>query len=345
MDTRSPMPILRHTGKLSGRQRRRLRAKGYFRAGCGILASPLPKPDPRPWELADHAYLAAILAANRSSGSDLLFTGLASAFLHGVPLLRTPASIDAYRTPATQSRARFGPDSSLRLVIRKPAFPHGTGERDRASGLRHTAIVTTLTDIARFAADDEEAVVAMNSLFAHLEGMAGGYRSTLLKEATMRRWEDISGRTRAILDSLGPHTGRTRALRRLGLASPLCDSPAESRFLLAVRRLGFASPEQQVPISTFAGERWADFLWPRERIVVEVDGDLKFLGPDANRRILAERKRNLAIEEAGYRLRHVEWRDLDNDTRLRAHLEAAGVPRRRSRSRRIGEGTPRCRCG
>jgi very-short-patch-repair endonuclease len=47
-----------------------------------------------------------------------------------------------------------------------------------------------------------------------------------------------------------------------------------------------------------------DFLWRRQRLVVEVDGTSKY---DDVRRIRRERQRDGALLAAGYRVLHLSW--------------------------------------
>lgn len=68
-----------------------------------------------------------------------------------------------------------------------------------------------------------------------------------------------------------------------------------------------------------------DFAWPRFRVVGEFDGAVKYTGSpeEVARVVMAEKHRQQAIEDAGWRVVRWTWRDLDDPERLRARIAAA----------------------
>ena len=97
---------------------------------------------------------------------------------------------------------------------------------------------------------------------------------------------------------------------------------------------GIALPAQQRVISTFLGEFRVDGLWEDAGVVLEVDGMLKYRQPTADGELdplSAEKIRQEAIEQAGYRVVRVTWADLHRwpertVARIRRVLGAHAVP-------------------
>ncbi len=150
------------------------------------------------------------------------------------------------------------------------------------------------------------------------------------------------------------------------LFSDQIESPAESLLIARLYELGYRIPYLQVNIlNPSSGEHLGrvDGLWPSDAtqkglylhdsrhgrflyskqfgdadsIVVEFDGELKYR-ENYTRALREERLRQNAINNLGFRFVRLGWSDLMNPYRLHTLLEAAGVPR--SRSRRIVQEKP-----
>jgi very-short-patch-repair endonuclease len=83
-------------------------------------------------------------------------------------------------------------------------------------------------------------------------------------------------------------------------------SNAERRMNELVDSAGLAKPRSNAPLLGYV----ADFLWPRERLIVEVDG-YKFHGHRA--RFESDRRRDQQLAAAGYRVVRVTWRQLRDE--------------------------------
>lgn len=70
-------------------------------------------------------------------------------------------------------------------------------------------------------------------------------------------------------------------------------SVPESRFLIVCARHGIPPPCVNVPV----GDREVDFLWPKERLIVEIDG---FSAHGYRSRFESDRARNVELRLAGY---------------------------------------------
>jgi very-short-patch-repair endonuclease len=122
------------------------------------------------------------------------------------------------------------------------------------------------------------------------------------------------------------------------LASPLAESPLESESRLVIHDAGLPMPELQVWVRTAAGMYRVDGLWPDRGVVLEVDGMLKYRSRKA---LSAEKKRQEALERAGYRVVRVTWEDIhylraETIDRIADALRRGGHPRVRRFTRTLG---------
>jgi very-short-patch-repair endonuclease len=86
-------------------------------------------------------------------------------------------------------------------------------------------------------------------------------------------------------------------------------SELERRMRVLIDRVGLPRPRTQARVLRYT----VDFLWPAERVVVEVDG----FGPHGTRmRFEDDRARDAALVAAGYRVLRFTWRQLDHEPEL-----------------------------
>lgn len=109
-----------------------------------------------------------------------------------------------------------------------------------------------------------------------------------------------------------------RAHRVAELTSPLSESPGESWCRLVFADLGLQQPRQQAEILDETGRFVArvDFLFKRERVIVEFDGAVKYGGADGRDRLVAEKRREDAIRRLGYRVIRLTWGDLGDPAQV-----------------------------
>jgi very-short-patch-repair endonuclease len=86
------------------------------------------------------------------------------------------------------------------------------------------------------------------------------------------------------------------------LASPLAESPLESLVRLALHDDGFPPPQLQVRIAWYR----VDFAWPRQRVIIEADGRVKYSGDELWR----EKRREHELRRRGYTVIRVLWTDV-----------------------------------
>jgi very-short-patch-repair endonuclease len=145
-----------------------------------------------------------------------------------------------------------------------------------------------------------------------------------LAESQVRRLVD----RQSIADQLRRHPSRPgiRALRRiceLERGPSLTRSEAERRMLQLLR----AAELPQSLLNAKAGRYEVDFLWPEQRVVLEVDG----YAYHSNRRAFErDRRRDATLAASGYTVLRVTWRQLvEAPEAVVARLAATLAPRDR----------------
>jgi very-short-patch-repair endonuclease len=198
---------------------------------------------------------------------------------------------------------------------RAPSRPGICVHRARSLDARDVRRVTWIpvTSPARTILDLAVRVEAME-----LERMiADGIRRGLVRETQLR---ELLGRSRGKRGAV--------ALRHAisGERGPaFTRSAAERKFLNLVRAARL--PEPRVNVMVEGHE--VDFLWPRHRLIVEIDGAAYHSDRAAFER---DRLRDADLQAAGFRVIRVTWRQLTDDprgtiVRLGKALERGGSPR------------------
>ena len=102
--------------------------------------------------------------------------------------------------------------------------------------------------------------------------------------------------------------GRLRALMEADEDPAFVRSEAERRFHDLVRGAGLPRPKTNVVVEGFE----VDFLWPHERLIIEVDGRAYHDGDHA---FETDRARDAVLMAAGYRTMRVTWRQIVREPR------------------------------
>jgi very-short-patch-repair endonuclease len=110
---------------------------------------------------------------------------------------------------------------------------------------------------------------------------------------------------------VGSARSRTPAITR---------SEMEDRFLSLLDAHDLARPEVNVALRV--GDDWmeVDCLWPRSRLIVELDG---FAADGTRAAFERDRARDRRLQAAGWRVARVTWRQLNDD--LAEELRRLGV--------------------
>ena len=118
--------------------------------------------------------------------------------------------------------------------------------------------------------------------------------------------------------------GRSAAAARGRLPS-LTRSEAERRLLRLVRAAQLPHPRTNVRV----GHHEVDFLWPDERLIVEVDG---FAFHSSRAAFERDRAKDRALHAAGYVVLRITWRQLVDEPEAVVAALATALAQRRSAS-------------
>jgi len=160
-------------------------------------------------------------------------------------------------------------------------------ETTRLQGIRVTAPARTIFDLAgSVAARKVEQVLAV------------AIRERLTTEKEIER----------LLTRYPRRPGRPllRTLLETDSGPALTRSEAESRFLQLLRKSRLPRPRANVPVEGYE----VDFLWLRERLIVEVDGFAYHSSSGAFER---DRRRDAVLAGAGFRVVRITWRQLTKE--------------------------------
>lgn len=257
--------------------------------------------------LRGHAAKLRILARTYASGlsDDSALSHVSAALLWGLPLTR-PAQkrVEAVRRGRSRTYAK--------CVVRQRSL---TDEDVTAiGGIPITTVARTLLDVALDYPLDVSVPMIDHALRSRLV--------TLDKLATL---------TSAVDD----RRGAVRARTAFGLAEPLHESPAESICGVRFHEHAIVGFEPQITFRMPEDEGFArvDFLHRESAVIVEVNGEIKYIDGDAGAlRAKRERHRDYQLRGLGYRVYQLMWSDLFQPRAFRRIKQAVEHPDRRSGS-------------
>lgn len=244
--------------------------------------------------------LARIRAVHADRRSPSWFSHTSAALLWGCDLLVVPDRVHLVQ------RSRPHSHGDPAVVRHHAALP--TADRAQVDGLPVTGLARTAVDCACVLAREHGLVVVDSALRI---GADPARMSELLAERAGRR-------------------GVVRAREVLAFADGRAESPGETLTRWQLHREGLPAPAVQVPVATPAGRFRADLGWPDARLLLEFDGLVKYSGGDARAAsdvVFAEKRRQDALQEAGWRVLRVTWTDL-RAPRTLAHRVRAALDRR-----------------
>ena len=240
-----------------------------------------------------HAISARAIAG--SLGDGYAASHLSAVVLHGLPVLRSDVGRIHLCTVGSGK-----PRSDHQVQVHSPLPP------SLVVDLYSIQVVTAAVAVVQTAA---------------VSGVRAG---VVAADAALRRGltrEDLA--TALAAARLG--RGRRAATRVVDLADGRSESPGESWARLVMAEIGLPTPELQALIEDETGAVVArvDFLFRRERVVVEFDGAVKYGGAQGRAALVAEKRREDAIRRLGYVVVRLTWADLRSPERVRALIRAA----------------------
>ncbi|WP_149202127.1 hypothetical protein [Actinotalea subterranea] len=203
-------------------------------------------------------------------------------------------------------------------LVRHHGLPP-SNERTVVAGLPVTTLERTVIDCAAAIAPDRALVIA---------------------DGALRRGADRDRMVR-LMDLRAGHRGIRRARLVVELADAGAESPGESLTRWVLASAGFDAVKTQVPVVTRLGVFRIDLGLVAARLAIEFDGFVKYsgaLGSTAPEAVFAEKRRQDALEEAGWMVLRVTWSDLRDPDALVRRVRSAC---RRAAQRQGAESLPK----
>ena len=196
--------------------------------------------------------------------------------------------------------ALLDPDFSLVNVTRERAGTSRTeagvrhhdaslpsGQLTKVEGLLTTSAARTVVDLARELPFDAGLVAAESALNKGLTTLA---------------------ELREIHEYCADWIGSRDAGRVVSFASPYSETAGETLCRIAFDVLGLPQPSQQVLIYDAAGFiARSDFLWEEQNTIGEFDGLVKYAGEDGKKAVIAEKRREDRLRQAGAQVVRFYW--------------------------------------
>lgn len=250
----------------------------------------------KPWE-QDKLLLAGHIAATNGRH---VYSHFSAARLHKLHVWNSSRLIHL-SAPYSSSPSRTGRDVALHFGDVAPGdvvqrFIPGVGVAS------YTNMQRTVLECAMTASFEQAVIIGDSALHA-------GLNLQDLKELA----EASFGRR-----------GIKRARQAIDALNSLSESAGETRTRLVVAEIPIGQPELQVSLDTASGTYRVDFVWRRLRLILEFDGDTKYFDyvptPEA---LIAERERENALIEEGWRFIRLKWKHLNNPELLKARIMRA----------------------
>lgn len=129
----------------------------------------------------------------------------------------------------------------------------------------------------------------------------------------------------ALLAAINAQPGRRgngNARAAVQFADPLSESAGESHTRVGIAEAGLPTPVLQLELADDQGVMRPDFAWPRQRLLAEFDGRVKYSrgigGDDLELIHVAEKERERRLRRLGWWVVRLVWDDLRSPARLAA---------------------------
>lgn len=275
----------------------------------------LPRPSPQTpgWQVRQDITLGRCLAVSRPG---LVISHEAAAIALGLSTLSSEPDIDLTVAPGGAARARRLPpvvlDRADRAGQRAVTVRRHRRRLDRAEVVRVGAL--TVSSPLRTAADCAFDLPVYRSLPV----IDSALRAVTRPDRRTRRMGGVMtlAQAHAALDAIvaaqGSRRGVVRARAAVALGDPFAESPGESVLRWAAAAGGLPAPVSQLELWA---EEWyyLDLAFRACRIAWEFDGLSKF---SSREDVRAEKRRELRIQRAGWRVVRFGWEDVMQPERL-----------------------------
>jgi len=238
-------------------------------------------------------------------GAGAVLSHASAAALHGLPVW---ASSLTRVSTVRQSGGHGGRRTHLHVRL----MPLPDADVCEIDGMRVTSLERTAVDVARLLPFD---------------------RAVAVMDAALRLSADKE-KMGELIASGARRKGNSTAVAAYAFADPRSESVGESFSRVRMFEVGLPSPTLQFDVHDREGV-WvarSDFGWLQQGVVGEFDGRVKYTGtPDeVAKAVMAEKRREQAIRDAGWWVVRWTWQDLDDRSAFRRRILQAfdSAPRR-----------------
>ncbi|RYV50614.1 hypothetical protein EUA98_12765 [Pengzhenrongella frigida] len=253
---------------------------------AGAAPEPAPAPVPAAAAARDLA-LARIAAVSRQLRTPFWFSHESAALIWGCPLWTAPATTHIIQT--------VQPSDHGERSLTRHAMALVPADRRVLRGVPVTSLERTVVDCLRQLAPRDALVLA---------------------DGALRLGADAEA-LRARVDALAGGRGVVGARTVLDHADGRAESPWETFVRYLLLRHGLPRPELQIPIHTRLGWFRADLGWLAFKLLIEVDGFVKYsTSDDPARVVFEEKRRHDAIVEEGWGILRVTAADARREREL-----------------------------
>ena len=262
------------------------------------------------WDRVRAEVLARCATLQRRSGDSFVVSHMTAALIHG---LWVPTSTTVH---VTQPHSRTSTPWSFDPVVRhrRELRPE---EVTMVGGIRVTSLARTVIDCITALPPVWGLAVADSALRAIVRPERSKPEEALERAAPiLKEW-------RALLEARGPKRGLIRARAILDAASPLPESPGESRSRAVLLAPGLPMPLLQIPVKLGDTTAWCDFGWliaPGRYLLGEFDGAVKYrldglTGIALSNKLSEEKQREDGLRRLRHRIERVVNADLSTADR------------------------------
>lgn len=271
-------------------------------------------PADQDWWETEHAVHDAALRAALAEMNGSVAVLHSAVLLHGGMLRNSTAQAHVW-VHWSRSRVRHprGPSWNLpraerRVRLGRRGVVHHKMTLDASEvveirGIPVTDLPRTTLDAARFLPPDD-AFVAVESLLAVAAGRDEWWRQD--PDEVQDAASVFVAPLLASLADMPGQRGVAQAKDILSVAGPFSESAWESELRRIALAAGYTELVPQLKVATGRGPRWIDLGHPGMRRGWEVNGHVKYGGPDGARKARAEEVRAQDLAEVGFRIRPLD---------------------------------------
>lgn len=305
--------VLTPTSALTASYVTEIKEKHVHRGKRFLYAEDLP-----PWEVHNASILA--LAQRTSQRTTVLhaFSLLAGALVWGVPSYKLPLRLDViYFDDKHHGVSKVGEQKGRGgIPVHRTGRhypPESVVEMQGIPVLDYPFLIIEFLKLD----DPKQALVTADSLVRQVLGV-----NHILTESQLTELENLKHELVQLATTYLSAREAARIRRRVSYVNPLAESPLETIVRVDLMRVGVVGLVAQYPFISEGGQYYADLCLPANRVVIECDGQEKYV-LDADK--TKEAYRQKIIENQGFKVVRVSWQQTQRFSYVYELLRAMAV--------------------